>query len=68
MKLYSNRSKISGFFIAPFSGIFRAVVNNKAVLEPSTIIAMIVYALIGYGVVRLIEIYVTPKDKDIQNR
>ena len=62
---------ISGVFLAPFSGIFRAIVINKgianeSVLEPSTIIAMIVYALIAYGVVRLIEIYETRKDKEIQ--
>ena len=60
---------VSGAFLAPFSGIFRAAVNKgietKSVLEPSTIIAMIVYALIAYGVVRLFEIYETPKDKGI---
>jgi len=58
---------VSGVFLAPFNGIFRAAVNNgietQSVLEPATIIAMIVYALIAYGVVRLIEIYGTPKDK-----
>jgi hypothetical protein len=57
---------ISGAFLAPFSGIFRSAVNEgietKSVLEPTTIIAMIVYALIAYGVVRLIEIYETPKN------
>jgi hypothetical protein len=60
---------ISGVFMAPFSGIFRAAVTNgietKSVLEPATIIAMIVYALIAYGVIRLIKIYATPKDKEI---
>jgi hypothetical protein len=60
---------ISGAFLAPFSGIFRAAVNKgietKSVLEPTTIIAMIVYALIAYGIVRLIEIYETPKDREI---
>ena len=59
----------SGAFLAPFSGIFRSAVNNgietRSVLEPSTIIAMIVYALIAYGIVRLIQIYETPKDKEI---
>lgn len=51
---------ISGVFLAPFSGIFRTAVNEgietTSVLEPATIIAMIVYALIAYGIVRLIEI------------
>src|SRR5665647_325494 len=61
---------ISGVFLAPFNGIFRTAVNKgietQSVLEPTTIIAMIVYALIAYGVVRLIGIYGTPKDKEIQ--
>ncbi len=52
---------VSGVFLAPFNGIFRSAVTEgietKAVLEPMTIIAMIVYALIVYGIVRLIEIY-----------
>ena len=61
---------ISGVFLSPFSGIFRTSVNKgietKSVLEPTTIIAMIVYALLAYGIVRLIEIYETPKDKEIR--
>jgi glucan phosphoethanolaminetransferase (alkaline phosphatase superfamily) len=55
----------TGVFLAPFSGIFRIAVNNgietKSVLEPATIIAMVVYALIGYGIVVLIKIFKTPK-------
>lgn len=61
---------VSGVFIAPFNGIFRAAVNEgietKSVLEPTTIIAMIVYALLAYGVARLIEIYGTPKNAGIR--
>ena len=61
---------ITGILIAPFSGIFETAVNKvveiKSVLEPTTIIAMIIYALIAYGVVRLIEIFVTPKEKVIR--
>jgi len=60
---------VSGAFLAPFSGIFRTAVTKgietKSVLEPATIIAMIVYALIAYGIVRLIEIFGTHKDKEI---
>lgn len=55
---------VSGVFIAPFNGIFRSAVTEgietRSVLEPTTIIAMIVYALIAYGVARLIEIYGIP--------
>jgi len=51
---------VSGVFLAPFSGIFRTAVTTgietKSVLEPATIIAMVVYALVGYGIIRLIEI------------
>ena len=61
---------ISGAFLAPFRGIFRAAVHEgietESVLDPTTIIAMIVYALIAYGVVRLIEIYETSQDKRIR--
>jgi len=58
---------ISGEFLTPFSGIFRAAVTDgietDSVFEPTTIIAMIVYAVIAYGVVRLFEIYKIPKDR-----
>lgn len=60
---------VSDIFIAPFSGIFKTtvtkIIETKSVLEPATIIAMIVYALISYGIVRLIEIYSTPKNKKV---
>ena len=60
---------LSGFFLAPFSGIFRSAVNpgieTKSVLEASTIIAMIVYALVAIGIIRLIEILRKPHDGDI---
>ena len=49
---------ISQVFLTPFTAIFRSAVTQgietKAVLEPSTIIAMIVYALIAWGIVKLI--------------
>lgn len=56
--------------MATFSGIFSVAVNNgietKSVPEPTIIITMIFYTLIVYGVVRLIEVYHTPKDQVIQ--
>lgn len=61
---------VSGVFIAPFNGIFRSAVSEgietKSVLEPTTIVAMIVYALIAYGIAKLIEIYGTPKGTGIR--
>jgi hypothetical protein len=60
---------ISGVFLAPFNVIFSPAVTKgietQSVLEPATIIAMIVYALIAYGIVRLIKILATPKNKEI---
>lgn len=51
---------VSKGFLIPFNGIFRSAVTQgietKSVLEPTTIIAMIVYALIAYGIVKLIKI------------
>lgn len=47
-------------FLAPFNAIFRSAetqgIETSAVLEPSVIIAMIVYALIAWGIVKLITI------------
>ncbi|MDO8686369.1 MAG: YggT family protein [Clostridiales bacterium] len=51
---------VTKVFLFPFVGIFRSAVTEgietQSVLEPSTIIAMIVYALVAWGIVRLIEI------------
>lgn len=45
-------------FVAPFEGIFRSWftpgVETTSVLEPSTIVAIIVYAVVAWGAVRLI--------------
>ena len=40
--------------VAPFSGIVKTTVTQG--LEITTIIAMVVYAIIGYGIMRLIGI------------
>ena len=49
---------ISGIFHAPFSGIFSHVTTRgaetTAVFEPSIIIAMVVYAIIAAGIVKLL--------------
>lgn len=61
---------ITKVFLVPFSSIFRTAsatgIETKSVLEPATIIAMIVYALIAYGIVKLIEILIAPKDKAVE--
>lgn len=52
--------KLTGIFILPFEGIFRKGfaegVETTSVIEPSTIVALIVYALIAWGIVKLMHI------------
>lgn len=54
---------LSGIFVAPFNAIFTTpeAAGNvvKAVMEPATLIAMLVYFLLVLGVVRLIDIFIT---------
>lgn len=45
---------LSAILIAPFRGIFPQVAYGNAVLEPSTIVAILVYGLIAWGLVRLV--------------
>lgn len=51
---------LTQIFIYPFTGIFPAAAANgleaQAILEPTTIIAMIVYGVIAWGIVKLIGI------------
>ena len=51
---------ISGIFILPFEGIFRRGfaqgVETTSVLEPSTIVAILVYILLAWGIVKLVRI------------
>jgi hypothetical protein len=51
---------LTGLFILPFEGIFRKAVSQgietASVLEPSTIVAIVVYAVLAWGVVMLVRI------------
>lgn len=51
---------ITQVFLAPFYGIFRPYstqgIETHSVFEPATLIAMIVYGIIAYGLARLIEL------------
>jgi len=51
---------ITGLFILPFEGIFRRGlsqgIETTSVLEPSTFVAIIVYALLAWGIVKLVQI------------
>lgn len=51
---------LTGIFILPFEGIFRRGlsqgIETTSILEPSTFVAIIVYALIAWGIVKLVQI------------
>jgi len=51
---------LTGIFILPFEGIFRRGyaqgVETTSVLEPSTLVAIIVYAVLAWGIVKLLKI------------
>ena len=47
---------ISAPLVAPFVGIFRQPVTGTSVLEVSTIIAMVIYALLVYLIIKLFRI------------
>ena len=52
---------ITGIFIMPFEGMFSRGyaqgIETTAVIEPSTIVAIVVYAVVAWGVVKLIRIF-----------
>ena len=49
---------ITGIFILPFEGIFHRGlaqgIETTSVLEPSTLVAIIVYALLAWGIVKML--------------
>ncbi|MDD3704804.1 MAG: YggT family protein [Clostridiaceae bacterium] len=51
---------ITGIFATPFSGIFNSTISSglsaKSVFEPGTIIGMIVYAILAWGLVGLVKL------------
>ena len=59
---------ISNVFLAPFAGIFRTAetkgIEAQSVLEPALIIAMIVYALLAWGIVKLVDIMSNRKESE----
>lgn len=51
---------LTGIFILPFEGIFRRGftqgIETTAVLEPSILVALVVYAVLAWGIVKLIQV------------
>lgn len=50
----------TGIFTIPFEGIFRKAVTQgietSSVLEPATVVAIIVYAVVAWGIITLVRI------------
>jgi hypothetical protein len=51
---------ISGILSAPFRAIFSSATNNgdvtKGIFEPATLVAMIVYCVVAWGIVNLVHL------------
>ena len=47
---------VSDLFALPFAGIFGVTASNGAVLEWSTLIGMVVYIVVAYGVIQLLQL------------
>jgi hypothetical protein len=51
---------ITGIFVMPFEGIFRRAfapgVETTSVFEPATVVAIVVYAILAWGIVKLVKI------------
>lgn len=54
---------ITGVFISPFTGIFNPLTTaglvSRSVFDPATIVAMLIYALVAWGLVRLLWIKIS---------
>jgi uncharacterized membrane protein YeaQ/YmgE (transglycosylase-associated protein family) len=52
---------ITRIFIMPFEGIFRRAftegVETTSVFEPSTLVAILVYAILAWGIVKLVRVF-----------
>jgi hypothetical protein len=47
--------------VAPFHGIFNTAQEGRSILEPESLVAMAIYALIGWGIVSLIRLLNRPR-------
>jgi hypothetical protein len=53
--------QVSGPLVAPFTGIFGDTGNRTNTFETASLVAIAVYAVIGWGLVALIRIITAPK-------
>jgi uncharacterized protein YggT (Ycf19 family) len=47
---------VTAFFLAPFQSLLPTIGNEQSQLEMSVVVAILVYALIGYALARLVSI------------
>ena len=47
--------------VAPFRGIFGSPATGGSVLEPASLVAIVIYSLIGWGIVAFIRLLTAPK-------
>ena len=52
---------VTGPLVAPFRGIFPDSAQGFNIFEPSSLIALAVYILLGWGIVTLVKILTTPR-------
>jgi hypothetical protein len=53
--------QVSGVFVAPFTGIFGDTGNKTNTFETASLVAIVVYAVVAWGIVVLIRIVTAPK-------
>lgn len=53
--------QVSGVFVGPFTGIFGDTGNRTNTFETASLVAIVVYAVIAWGIVVLIRIVTAPK-------
>ena len=53
--------QIAGIFSAPFHGIWPVTSNATSYFDPADLVAIVVYAVIAWGLITLVKIMTAPK-------
>lgn len=48
---------VAGVFAMPFEGIFRRGTASGMTFEPGTLVAIVVYAMLAWGIVKLLQVF-----------
>lgn len=57
---------VSGPFALPFAGILGTTVSSSSVFEWSTLIAMVVYFIVSYGIVALFQLIKPTNQEEVE--